>query len=120
MDGRKALLDESTYPEPLRWDPYRFMQMRGTAEENRAHLVSATPQHVGFGHGVHACPGRFFAANEIKIALSHILLKYDWKLAEGQEGLQATPMGSSYALPYGIKLLVRRRKEELDMDALEC
>lgn len=120
MDGRKVMLDEETYPEPLRWNPYRFMQLREAGEENKAHLVSATAQHVGFGHGIHACPGRFFAANEIKIALAHILLKYDWKLAEGQGDLKARVMGSSYVLPYGVKLEVRRRKEELDMDSLEC
>lgn len=119
MDGRIALLDEKTYPDPLRWDPYRFMQLRGTPEENRAHLVSATPTHCGFGHGIHACPGRFFAANEIKIALAHILLKYDFKLADGQEDVRAVPMGTAYAPPYTLKFLVRRRKEELDLNAIQ-
>ncbi|KXJ90272.1 hypothetical protein Micbo1qcDRAFT_164807 [Microdochium bolleyi] len=32
---------------------------------------------MGFSHGSHACPGRFFAANQLKIALSHIALHYD-------------------------------------------
>lgn len=39
---------------------------------------------MGFGFGRHSCPGRFFAANEVKIALCHILLKYDFKLAEAE------------------------------------
>jgi len=40
--------------------------------------------YIGFGHGMHACPGRFFAGNELKVALAHLLLKYDWKMPEGE------------------------------------
>lgn len=120
MDGRRVLLDENTYPDPLRWDPYRYIRLREAGEENKAHLVSASPQHFGFGHGIHACPGRFFAANEIKIALAHILLKYDWKLADGSEDPQNMCLGSNYMLPYGVKFQVRRRQEELDLESLEC
>lgn len=121
MDGRKVMLNEEFYPQPLRWDPYHFMRMRETpGEESKAHLISVTPQNCGFGHGIHACPGRFFAANELKIALSHILLKYDWKLPEGQGDLRAFSLGSMNVLPHGLKFLVRRRQEELDMDSLAC
>ncbi|KAK8106536.1 hypothetical protein PG999_009895 [Apiospora kogelbergensis] len=123
MDGRAVLLNEADYPEPLRWDPYRFLRMRetaGGAAANKAHLVSASDKHVGFGHGIHACPGRFFAANELKVALAHVLLKYDWKLPTDATDLPPTVVGSSYMLPYGVKFLVARRQEELDMDAMEC
>jgi cytochrome P450 len=43
------------------------------------HFVSTSPEHMAFGFGKHSCPGRFFAAIEVKIALCHILLKYDFK-----------------------------------------
>ena len=33
--------------------------------------------YLPFGLGKHACPGRQFAVNEIKVALHHLLLKYD-------------------------------------------
>ncbi|KAL5882512.1 hypothetical protein ACKVWC_001517 [Pyricularia oryzae] len=120
MDGTRVLLDEDLYPEPHRYNPYRFTEMRKTpGGENKAHLVSVTAEHFGFGHGIHACPGRFFAANELKIALAHILLKYDWKLAEGCEDLQPVAAGFHYAYNPNIKLLIKRRKEELDLDSLE-
>lgn len=120
MDGTRVLLDEDVYPEPHRYNPYRFIEMRKTpGGENKAHLVSATAEHFGFGHGIYACPGRFFAANELKIALAHILLKYDWKLAEGCEDLQPVAAGFHYAYNPKIKLLIKRRKEELDLDSLE-
>ncbi|KAJ7652561.1 cytochrome P450 [Mycena rosella] len=43
------------------------------------HMVSTAPDHVVFGQGHHACPGRFFAATELKAMLPHILLNYDVK-----------------------------------------
>ncbi|KAI6384612.1 hypothetical protein MCOR23_011756 [Pyricularia oryzae] len=110
---------EDVYPDPYRFDPYRFVEMRQNGNENQAHLVSCTPTHFGFGHGVHACPGRFFAANEVKIALAHILLKYDWKLAEGSEKLEPVERGLNYVVNPNIKFLIRRRKEELDLESLE-
>lgn len=44
-------------------------------------LVTTSPDHLALGHGEHACPGRFFAAIEIKILLCHLLLKYEWELS---------------------------------------
>lgn len=32
-----------------------------------------------FRHGKHACPGRFFAVNEIKVLLTYTLVHYDVK-----------------------------------------
>ena len=120
MDGCSPLISPDNYEDPLRYNPYRFMKMRETpSEESRAHLVSVSPQHFGFGHGLHACPGRFFAANEVKIAMAHILLKYDWKHAEGSADLKPLVIGSNLSHNPAIKLLVRRRKEELDLDSLE-
>jgi cytochrome P450 len=32
-----------------------------------------------FGHGRHACPGRFFAATEMKLLVAYIMMNYDVK-----------------------------------------
>lgn len=110
--------DGSVYEDPARFDPYRFVRWRGDPErENIAHLVSTSALHLGFGHGAHACPGRFFAANEVKIALAHLLMKYDWKLPEGHDP-QDINMGSGFVVNPELRLLVRRRGEELDLDSL--
>ncbi|KAL8321744.1 hypothetical protein RB597_007842 [Gaeumannomyces tritici] len=56
-----------------KFDIYRFYRIRENAEaraEAKAQLVSTSPDFVApFGYGKHACPGRFFAAAEIKIIL---------------------------------------------------
>ncbi|KAI6383225.1 hypothetical protein MCOR25_000146 [Pyricularia grisea] len=121
MDGIKILRNEEIYPDPLRWDPYRYLELREKGEENKARLVSVTQQHFGFGHGFHACPGRFFVANELKIALAQIILKYDIKVPKNLENLPeaAWPVsGSNYKLPNGTRFLFKRRKEELDLGTL--
>jgi cytochrome P450 len=42
--------------------------------------VTVTKDFMAFGYGRHACPGRFFAANEIKLIMARILLDYDLKM----------------------------------------
>lgn len=108
-----------SYDNALEFDPYRYVRMRESGEENKAHLVSTSPDHLGFGHGVHACPGRFMAANEIKILLCHLLLKYDWKLPEGAEP-KSSFLGFRLDGDKTTNLLIRRRTEELDIDSLSA
>ncbi|EXA34121.1 hypothetical protein NW756_008529 [Fusarium oxysporum] len=117
IGGMSHMWDSDTYDNALEFDPYRFVKMRQTGDDKKAHLVSTSADHLGFGHGFHACPGRFFAANEIKILLCHMLLKYDWKLPEG---CKPQPSHSGFKLlgDYSSNLLVRRRTEELDIDSL--
>ncbi|KAL3607915.1 hypothetical protein FPOAC2_02905 [Fusarium poae] len=107
------------YPDASKFDGYRFLRMRQTpGQDKHAHLVSTSHDQLGFGHGIHACPGRFFAANEIKIALCHMLLKYDWKMPEGvvpkSKVLGTTLLGDREA-----KLMVKRREVEMDIDDIE-
>lgn len=109
--------DESIYPDPLKFDPYRFARMRKTEnpkEEAAAQLVSPSPEQMGFGFGQHACPGRFFVANEIKIALCHILLKYDLRLADGCEP-KVQKFGMRLAADPMARISIRRRKEEISL-----
>lgn len=107
--------DEKVHTNADEWDGYRFYKMRqDPAKQNQAHLVSTNPDHLAFGHGEHACPGRFFAANEVKVAIISMLLKYDMKLPEG-----VTPMtyahGFSLASDPMMNLSVRRRESEIEI-----
>jgi cytochrome P450 len=108
--------DSSIYENPNEFDGYRFVKMaEDPKKEREAQFVSTSPQHLAFGHGSHACPGRFFAANELKIALTHILMKYDFKLCE-----DANPAfffaGWTMQSNGTTKLLVRRRMEEIHLE----
>ena len=107
--------DPNFYPNPEVFDPYRFLKLREVpGHETSAQLVAPSPQHFGFGYGNHACPGRFFAANEIKIALCHMLLKYDISLPEGYTPTPKTN-GISFYVDPRARLLVKRRQEEIPL-----
>jgi len=42
--------------------------------------VSTGIGSLAFGHGRHACPGRYLAACELKLMLAHVVMAYDVKL----------------------------------------
>ncbi|KAM7216748.1 Cytochrome P450 monooxygenase sdnQ [Rhypophila decipiens] len=107
--------DQSIYTRPDEWDPYRFVKMRreSPTQQRLAELTTTAPEHLAFGHGMYACPGRFFAANEVKIALIKILLKYDIKFAEGVKP-KVMMHGITMDPDRGVKLSVRRRGEDAD------
>ncbi|OXV10694.1 hypothetical protein Egran_01545, partial [Elaphomyces granulatus] len=105
--------DPTIYPEPEKFDGYRFLkrsQIQG--HEKDSQFAATSVDHMGFGYGNQACPGRFFAVDVIKIVFCHLLLKYDWKLQEGYKPV-VLEVGVSFLMDPKTKLLVRRRQEEI-------
>ncbi|KAF8351221.1 cytochrome P450 [Amanita rubescens] len=47
-------------------------------------FVTLDSTYLLFGHGRHACPGRFFAESEVKAILAHILMAYDIEMPNGR------------------------------------
>ncbi|CAJ2507529.1 Uu.00g087150.m01.CDS01 [Anthostomella pinea] len=111
----EKMWDPEVYSDPQEWDPYRFLKIRqDPGNESWAQLASTSPEHMGFGHGQHACPGRFFAANEVKVALVHLLMKYDFKFSEAGEP-KVFPYGWSIVADPRARLMVKRRQEEIEL-----
>ncbi|KAI0875825.1 cytochrome P450 monooxygenase [Hypoxylon argillaceum] len=113
------MVDPEVYENPEEWRGDRFLQMRSQpGKEHAAQLVTTTVDHFAFGHGAHACPGRFFAANEMKVALCHFLIKYDWELVPGTDTSTAFIGFNQRANP-ATKVLCRKREAvELDIDSI--
>lgn len=85
--------DPDVFPNAAEFDPLRFYKLRQSAKAEGSvegaalnQFVSVSQNSLTFGYGRHACPGRFFAANEIKMILANVLLRYDLKLTEGSTG----------------------------------
>ncbi|KAF8204329.1 cytochrome P450 [Mycena galopus ATCC 62051] len=86
--------DENVYPEPYKFDCFRFSNLRKSEDSDVKHgFTTIEKDFVLFGLGRHACPGRFFASMELKIMLAHLLLNYDVNLADG---LTAVPKPASF------------------------
>ncbi|KKY14227.1 putative cytochrome p450 [Diplodia seriata] len=62
-------LDASRFPHPHRFDPWRFWRLRTApgADPTSHQFATVAGDSTNFGWGRHACPGRWFAANEIKM-----------------------------------------------------
>ncbi|KAE8392134.1 cytochrome P450 [Aspergillus alliaceus] len=108
--------DDSIYPNAKTFDGFRFYKKRQEAgNEHRYQFVTTSAEHLGFGHGMHACPGRFFAANEIKIFIVHLLMKYDWKFADHVGRPKSILHGTEVICDPTVKLLYKSRQPEIDL-----
>ncbi|KAF8852075.1 cytochrome P450 monooxygenase [Acephala macrosclerotiorum] len=103
--------DAATYPSPYEFQPFRFSNLRSQpGNENKYQFVTTSAESIAFGHGTHACPGRFFASNEIKVIFAGLLMRYDIKLKEGM-GRPANARGKTRIGPdTRAKVLFRRRQ----------
>ncbi|KAG5950790.1 hypothetical protein E4U53_004388 [Claviceps sorghi] len=107
--------DPNLYDSPDNFDIYRFLRMRSNPDlAIKAPLVNTSPEHLAFGHGAQACPGRFFAAILSKVVLSHLLLKYDWQTLPGSES-DSLVIGLTKRINPKLRLLFRRRNEEFEL-----
>ncbi|KAF2190763.1 ent-kaurene oxidase [Zopfia rhizophila CBS 207.26] len=105
--------DNDHYPESDNFDGFRFYKLRkrGTVENARNQFVTTNEQSLAFGYGKHACPGRFFAANEIKMILARAILEYDIKNVDGAtERYPNLEMGRT-SVPDPSKMLLFKKVE---------
>ncbi|KAJ6472648.1 cytochrome P450 [Mycena vulgaris] len=76
--------EQNNYANGDTFDPFRFARMRDDAGEGNKHqMVTPSLDFLTFGLGRTACPGRFFAVNEQKLMMAHIIVTYDFKLKDG-------------------------------------
>ena len=114
--------DDAYFPDAATFDPFRSVHKRdaivadtlegklGTDDMiKRANygLVSTSPDYLPFGHGRHACPGRFFAANELKLLLAYMILNYDIEMLEKRPA--GRWLGQVSLPPMSAVIKVRRR-----------
>lgn len=111
-----GMWDSSVYPDADTFDGHRFLRMREHPEqEHGAQLVTTGPNHLGFGHGKSACPGRFFGALEAKVILAHLLLNFDLKFAPGTDP-KVLDVGFALVPDPFAKVMIRRRQEGAPAD----
>ncbi|KAI1341954.1 cytochrome P450 [Xylariaceae sp. FL0016] len=108
--------DPKIYPEPHAFKPFRFAEKRAAKEGEeggsyiqraRQAFATTSPEYTAFGHGRHACPGRFFAASELKLMLAYLVMNYDIEYQEKRaENLW---FGMNRVPPMAATIRIRRR-----------
>ena len=94
------------------FDPWRWADIRQDDAESLKHQMVATGSTLlHFGHGKHACPGRFFAANELKAMLAHLVVEYDIRFKEGETRLPSL-MIEHNIMPPQMQLQIRKRQKD--------
>lgn len=107
--------DKEMWERPHEFDGYRFLKLRGQKKGTSSAKFTFIETGVGendimaFGHGVHACPGRFFANNEIKVILTYLLLNYDMKLPPGEGRPANLHTAGGFRPDFSKNILMRRR-----------
>lgn len=71
-----AHTDPKRYPDPDTFQPYRFLNSN---KEGCESFVTVNTGFLNFGIGQHACPGRHYAALQIKTILIDLLRNYDMR-----------------------------------------
>nr|BCU09065.1 cytochrome P450 family 90 [Dioscorea japonica] len=91
-----AHLDPTVYENPQKFDPWRWQ----TISSSTARIDNYMP----FGQGLRNCAGLELAKMEIAVFLHHLVLNFDWELAEPDHPL-------AYAFPEfdkGLPIKVRK------------
>lgn len=81
-------MDPTIWKSPETFSPFRFSDMRDANKEDshKYQYATVTENTLNWGAGKNACPGRFFAAYEIKAILAHLLENFDISLADKASG----------------------------------
>ncbi|KAI1367948.1 cytochrome P450 [Xylaria arbuscula] len=112
-----AVLHDADYlpggGDPETFDGFRYARLREKAENaNKYQFAMTEDSSLHFGHGKFACPGRFFASNEIKMILGHLLVRYEFKYPEGQGRPQNLNADENLYPDPVARVLIRRRKSD--------
>ncbi|KAJ4360323.1 uncharacterized protein N0V89_000884 [Didymosphaeria variabile] len=115
--------DEEFYAKEDAYDAFRFSRDRerfdSMTENEKASvdmlklrqsgMVTTGHAHQAFGHGRHACPGRFFVAHELKIMFAHLFMHYELRpIAERP----VRKWVGRTSIPPKVDIEIRRRKVE--------
>lgn len=77
---QNSVFDNSTLENPYEFDAFRFARLRSLpGQEQMFQSVQTSADHLFYGYGNQACPGRFFAAHEAKVVIRKLLMDYDFR-----------------------------------------
>ncbi|KAI0516781.1 putative cytochrome P450 [Xylaria bambusicola] len=105
-------MDPNIFPEPEKFDGLRFHRQRqqDPSVAGKTQFVSCNQTSLNFGYGRHACPGRFFLADEYKIIIVRLLENYEFKYPEGKGRPPTLEWETQYVVNPAAKVMFRKLK----------
>ncbi|KAF2787550.1 putative cytochrome P450 [Melanomma pulvis-pyrius CBS 109.77] len=108
-------MDPIINPSPEQFDGYRSLHkhqhdLEHGIKVNKHAMAVPDKERLVFGHGKQACPGRFFAVNEMKMILARFLVGYEFKFPEGKERPRNFFLEEYIVPDPRAKLMMRNRK----------
>ncbi|CAZ84119.1 unnamed protein product [Tuber melanosporum] len=104
--------DPGFVEDPEVFDGFRwYKKSLGVADRavDNNNASNTSPTNLIFSYGRHACPGRYFVVEVMKIMLAFMLLQYDIKYPEGQSRPPNIQMGEFSYPDRRQKILFRKR-----------
>ncbi|RYO97387.1 hypothetical protein DL765_011231 [Monosporascus sp. GIB2] len=101
-------------PDAAAFDPHRFLRMRQAGDLARSQVTSITDDMMPFGNGHHACPGRFLAADGMKLMFMNLIHRYEFKYPEGVTSRPGNGKGHHTMLPCSTMPLLFKEKKTYD------
>lgn len=108
------VIDPEVTPNPFQFDGFRhYIRRQQDGEDNKHQLATTSVDNLHFGHGKYSCLGRFLAGNSVKMILSSILLKYNFRLPQKYESRPPNLCLHEYVFPNPYaEVEFKLRKEE--------
>ncbi|KAF7297713.1 hypothetical protein MKEN_01394600 [Mycena kentingensis (nom. inval.)] len=100
--------DKEFCDNPETFDAFRFSRERESGKMFTNQAATTGAGYLPFGHGRHACPGRFFAIMIVKSMLAYLLINYDLK-AEARVGEGGDTFGMPVDPSKKGKVWIRKR-----------
>ncbi|KAI1846208.1 hypothetical protein JX266_007733 [Neoarthrinium moseri] len=104
--------DHTIHSKPEVFDAKRHLRKRGNlSDTHKYHFASTSEDSVNWGAGRHACPGRFFAQETLKLMLMRLLMNYDIKHDKTLEDTPRFLNHNLFVIPNpALPLLFKERK----------
>ncbi|KAI5299388.1 hypothetical protein KEM56_003284 [Ascosphaera pollenicola] len=105
---------EEYFPEPLNWNPHRWDNDAGKADDDNDEKIDygyglisrgGKSPFLPFGSGRHRCIGEQFAYVQLGTLLATMVRLMKWENIEGHEGVPETDYSSLFSKPLGQPLV---------------
>ncbi|KAI0393713.1 cytochrome P450 [Xylariaceae sp. FL0594] len=106
--------DAAIYPDPDAFRPFRFTEApegEEKAQRSKGALATTSLDFPAFGHGKHACAGRFFASSMLRLVMAYVLTHYDVEKMDKRP--ENTWFGANRTPPLKATVRVRRKKSRI-------